>query len=227
MVHPDIEKSAPDGSPLPRQNSVRGELGEVIEDAVAATAKNLRRISVIEGAGRKDELEIPEEVLREAIANAVIHREYGPRHVGQSVTVDIYPDRVEITNPGGLWGGKTLDNIADGTSLCRNAALMRLMSAVELPGGTGQARRRRRRRCAFHDQGDAVEDAHCTGFQGRYRQLQSKARQERDRDSSEPRMDQPCNQTGAIAARAIPASHHEEDGRVDGSGTPQKLDDRL
>ena len=30
-----------------------GELGEVIEDAVAATAKNLRRISVIEGAGRK------------------------------------------------------------------------------------------------------------------------------------------------------------------------------
>ena len=70
-----------------------GELGEVIEDAVAATAKNLRRISVIEGAGRKDELEIPEEVLREAIANAVIHREYGPRHVGQSVTIDIYPDR--------------------------------------------------------------------------------------------------------------------------------------
>ena len=83
-------------------------------------------------------MEIPEEVLREAIANAVIRRAYGPRHEGQSVTVDIYPDRVEITNPGGLWGGKTLDNIADGTSLCRNAALMRLMSAVELPGGTGR-----------------------------------------------------------------------------------------
>lgn len=117
---------------------MRGGLGEVIEDAVAATAKSLMRISTVEGSGRKDELEIPEEVLREAIANAVIHREYGPRHVGQSVTVDIYPDRVEITNPGGLWGGKTLDNIADGTSLCRNAALMRLMSAVELPGGAGR-----------------------------------------------------------------------------------------
>ena len=64
--------------------------------------KEPQGISVIEGAGRKDELEIPEEVLREAIANAVIHREYGPRHVGQSVTVDIYPDRVEITNPGAL-----------------------------------------------------------------------------------------------------------------------------
>lgn len=138
MVHPDIEKSAPTGPRYLDRTVCEGEIGEVIEDAVAATAKNLRRISVIEGAGRKDELEIPEEVLREAIANAVIHREYGPRHVGQSVTVDIYPDRVEITNPGGLWGGKTLDNIADGTSLCRNAALMRLMSAVELPGGTGR-----------------------------------------------------------------------------------------
>lgn len=138
MVHPNIEKSAPTGPRYLDRTVCEGELGEVIEDAVAATAKNLRRISIVEGAGRKDELEIPEEVLREAIANAVIHREYGPRHVGQSVAVDIYPDRVEITNPGGLWGGKTLDNIADGTSLCRNSALMRLMSAVELPGGTGR-----------------------------------------------------------------------------------------
>lgn len=138
MVHPDIEKSAPTGPRYLDRTVCEGELGEVIEDAVAATARNLRRISVIEGAGRRDELEIPEEVLREAIANAVIHREYGPRHMGQSVTVDIYPDRVEITNPGGLWGGKTLDNIADGISLCRNAALMRLMSAVELPKGTGR-----------------------------------------------------------------------------------------
>lgn len=138
MAHPDIEKSAPTGPRYLDRTVCEGELGEVIEDAVAATAKNLRRISIIEGAGRRDELEIPEEVLREAIANAVIHREYGPRHVGQSVTVDIYPDRVEITNPGGLWGGKTLDNIADGTSLCRNATLMRLMSSVELPGETGR-----------------------------------------------------------------------------------------
>ncbi len=138
MAHPDIEKSNPAGPRYLDRTICEGKLGEVIEDAVAATAKNLRRISVIERTGRRDELEIPEEVLREAIANAVIHREYGPRHVGQSVTVDIYPDRVEITNPGGLWGGKTLDNIADGTSLCRNAALMRLMSSTELPGGTGK-----------------------------------------------------------------------------------------
>ena len=138
MVHPDVEKSSPDGPRYLDRTLCEGNLGEVIDDAVAAVAKNLRRVSTIEGSGRKDELEIPEEVLREAIANAVIHREYDPRHAGQSVTVDVFPDRVEVANPGGLWGGKTLDNIADGTSACRNAVLMRLMSSVDLPSGTGR-----------------------------------------------------------------------------------------
>lgn len=138
MVHPENEKSSPTGPRYLDRTVCEGSLGEVIDDALAAVARNLRRISVIEGSGRKDELEIPEEVLREAIANAVIHREYSPRHVGQSVTVDIYPDRVEITNPGGLWGGKTLENIADGTSMCRNPILMRLMSATDLPSGSGR-----------------------------------------------------------------------------------------
>jgi len=44
------------------------------------------------------------EVLREAIANAVIHREYGDRFCGQSIAVDVFDDRVEVTNPGGLTG---------------------------------------------------------------------------------------------------------------------------
>ena len=62
-----------------------GTLGEMISDAVAAIAKNLRRTSTVQGVSRVDSLEIPEEVLREAIANAVIHREYGDRFCGQSI----------------------------------------------------------------------------------------------------------------------------------------------
>lgn len=58
--------------------------------------------------------------------------------MGRAITVDIFPDRVEVTNPGGLWGGKTLENIADGVSACRNATLMRLMSSTDLPSGAGR-----------------------------------------------------------------------------------------
>ncbi len=85
-----------------------GTLGEMISDAVAAVAKNLRRTSTVRGVSRVDSLEIPEEVLREAIANAVIHREYGDRFCGQSIAVDVFDDRVEVTNPGGLYRRREL-----------------------------------------------------------------------------------------------------------------------
>ena len=114
-----------------------GTLGEMISDAVAAVAKNLRRTSTVQGVSRTDSLEIPEEVLREAIANAVIHREYGDRFCGQSIAVDVFDDRVEVTNPGGLYGGKTRENLFDGSSRCRNATLVKLMSIVPLPDGAG------------------------------------------------------------------------------------------
>ena len=116
-----------------------GPIGEVIDDAVHAIMKNLRVVSVVEGTGRVDSPEVPAEVLREAIANAVIHREYDAPFLGQGVQVDIFTDRVEIASPGGLWGGKTLENLDDGRSRCRNAALMRLAMLLQPPGGSGRA----------------------------------------------------------------------------------------
>lgn len=113
-----------------------GTLGEMIEGAVAAIAKNLRRRSVVRGIGRVDELEVPEVVLREAVTNALLHRSYSERFDGEAVAVDIFDDRVEVINPGGLWG-KSRADLADGRSCCRNATIMRLMSLVSLPSGAG------------------------------------------------------------------------------------------
>lgn len=137
-MHPGIQKSDPSSSVRFLDRVIcEGPVSEVIEDAYHAIAKNLRTYSIVKGAGRVDELEIPEEVLREALANAVVHREYDEYFEGEAISVDIYPDRVEITNPGGLWGGKTLNNIADGISTCRNSILMKLMSKIHLPGESG------------------------------------------------------------------------------------------
>ncbi|MBQ9058037.1 MAG: putative DNA binding domain-containing protein [Atopobiaceae bacterium] len=138
-VHAGTTKAEPGKPRFLDRVICEGPLGEVVDDAVHAVLKNLRIESVVEGAGRIDNPEIPIEVLREAIANAVIHREYSDSFMGQAVHVDIYLDRVEITNPGGLWGGKTLDNIDDGQSRCRNATLMHLASFVQLPSGGAAA----------------------------------------------------------------------------------------
>lgn len=130
-VHPANHKSsAGKGLRFVDRTLCEGNLPEVIDTAVDAAAKNLRTFSLVDAGGREDQLEIPPEVLREAIANAVLHREYHPLFIGTPVTVDIYPDRVAITSPGGMWGGKTKENIADGRSECRNASLLRLLQDV-------------------------------------------------------------------------------------------------
>lgn len=136
-VHAGTGKSEP-GKPrfLDRQ-LCDGTLGEMIEESLKAIARNLRTTSVVRGAARIDEPEIPVEVLREALCNAVIHREYGSLFDGQSISVDIYSDRIEISNPGGLWGGKIEETLNDGQSCCRNPTLMRLMSIVPLPSEAG------------------------------------------------------------------------------------------
>ncbi len=136
-VYAGTQKGAPGSLRFMDRTICEGTLGEMISDAVAAVAKNLRRTSMIKGVSRVDSLEIPEEVLREAIANAVIHREYGDRFCGQSIAVDVFDDRIEVTNPGGLYGGKTRENLFDGSSRCRNATLVKLMSIVPLPDGAG------------------------------------------------------------------------------------------
>ena len=136
-TYPDTAKSAPGKPRFIDRRICEGSLSEVMADAMAAIERNLRTYSIVDGVGRHDEQEIPRDVLREAVANALVHREYNAAFTGQAVSVEIYPDRVVIKSPGGLWGGKTIDNLADGDSICRNATLMKLMRFVSLPGEVG------------------------------------------------------------------------------------------
>lgn len=130
VAHPGAEKSAVEGPRFVDRVQCDGNMPEAIEQAVEAIAKNLRAPTFVVGVGARTDSEIPKEVLREVVANAVVHREYDAQFLGESVTVDIYPDRVEVSNPGGLWGGVTLATIGSGVSCCRNATLMQLLHQI-------------------------------------------------------------------------------------------------
>lgn len=136
-VHPGREKSLPGAIRFLDRAECVGPMGDVVNDAVNAVVRNLRTHSVVQGATRIEVPEIPTEALREAIANAVLHREYASMFRGQPVTVDVFSDRVEVSNPGGLWGGKTRGNLSDGTSRCRNQKLLQLMQRVAVREGGG------------------------------------------------------------------------------------------
>lgn len=123
-----------DGTRFLDNRTVEGSIPEMVRDSLLAIRTNLTRRSVIVGAGREDHWEYPEEALREALVNALMHRDYHPSSRGTQVRVDIYPDRLEVSNPGGLFGNATQAELfVSPVSSSRNATLARILEDVTLP----------------------------------------------------------------------------------------------
>lgn len=115
--------------------AVDGPIPVIVRDAIAAITRNLARRSVITGAGRSDVLEYPEPVIREAIVNALVHRDLSLPAEGAQVQVELFPSRLVVRNPGGLHGPVTVDQLfEEGVSSSRNARLLRLLEDVPISG---------------------------------------------------------------------------------------------
>ncbi len=81
------------------------------------------RYRFTEGAGRQEIPAYPLRALEEALINALIHRDYS--ETGGEIMVDHFDDRIEFTNPGGLLGHLTIENL-EGKSRRRNPLLAEL-----------------------------------------------------------------------------------------------------
>src|SRR5665647_3603931 len=98
-----------------------------IDEAVLFLKRNLKLSYEIKEVRRKNILEIPEDALREAVINAVCHRDYFEK--GARVMIEIFDDRVEITNPGGLPKGITSENFGT-LSVTRNPVIASLLHRI-------------------------------------------------------------------------------------------------
>ncbi len=107
---------------------VRDDLLTQFNEAIFFIKKHLNVRSEIKGVNREDIYEIPIEALREAVVNAIMHRDYSVR--GTSLTVEVYDDRVEITNPGGLPKGLSPDSFGR-VSIRRNELIADLFYRLD------------------------------------------------------------------------------------------------
>lgn len=114
-----------------------GSLIAMLRQGMDAILRNLQRRAVVQGLFRRDVWEYPVEALREALVNALAHRDYSPLARGTPVQVRIFPDRLEVENPGGLFGPVTVERLGEpGLLATRNAHLMRLLE--DLPDDDGR-----------------------------------------------------------------------------------------
>lgn len=93
-------------------------------------------LATIEVAGFHH-IEIPEisiEVIREAVLNALVHRDY---FISGSVYISMYPDRVEISNPGGFIGDVTPENVLRHAPVRRNGLLANVLQSIGLVNRMG------------------------------------------------------------------------------------------
>jgi ATP-dependent DNA helicase RecG len=105
-----------------------GPLPLALNDALQAVVGAMRKRSLIQGLIRQEIPEYPPEAVREALVNAVGHRDYSQLARGTQVQVQMFQDRLEIQNPGGLFGPVTEENLGEpGVQAARNQFLMQIL----------------------------------------------------------------------------------------------------
>lgn len=128
------EGLAADGARFIDARTIIGPIPAMVSDTLAAVRRNSRMRTYVEGGARIEVPEYPEVAIREAVANALMHRDYSPEGLGAQVQVNMYSDRIEIINPGGLYGTVTVDNIGQyGASSSRNQFLSRILESTPYP----------------------------------------------------------------------------------------------
>ena len=104
---------------------IEGTIAEMEEEALSFCKRNMKTRTVIDPqtGKRTDQPEYPIRALREAILNALIHRDYSIYTEGTPVQINFFSDRLEIHSPGSLYGRMTVDQLGHTRPDLRNPAL--------------------------------------------------------------------------------------------------------
>jgi ATP-dependent DNA helicase RecG len=107
------EERTPQGARFVDSRRFEGPIPEMVTQAETYVLGAMRKAVLIDGVFRREIPEYPQEALREALANAVAHRDYSPYVRGSYIRLQMFADRLEIQSPGGLFGNVTVENLEE------------------------------------------------------------------------------------------------------------------
>ena len=117
-----IRQAVESAEPYTRNVEIVGPAARQVEHTWQVLLEEIRQRPQVQGLERRETYEYPLEAVREAVVNAICHRDYSIE--GQRVEVRLFDDHIEIMSPGGLPGHITVENILD-EHYSRNPRLVR------------------------------------------------------------------------------------------------------
>jgi len=104
---------------------IEGTLTDMLEEAMAFCVRNMKTRTIIDlNTGKHvNKTEYPRGAIREAILNALIHRDYSHHTEGTPIQINFFTDRLEIHSPGSLYGRMTVEQLGIARLDQRNPAL--------------------------------------------------------------------------------------------------------
>lgn len=125
---------ADDGARFTDNKRIEGTIPEMLKGAMSFVRANTRVRTLIGKDGRRSDIpDYPMNAVREVILNALVHRDYSMHTEGMPVQLIIFSDRLEVINPGGLYGRLSIDMLGKAQPDTRNPVLA---TALEVMGVT-------------------------------------------------------------------------------------------
>ncbi len=114
---------------------ITGTIPSMVKQSVEFIMKNMKKRTIIkkDTGERSDKMEYPIDAIREAVINSLVHRDYSIYTESSYISIRMFNDRLEITNPGGLYGDLTIENLNEIVNPpVRNKTIVRILEELEV-----------------------------------------------------------------------------------------------
>lgn len=113
---------------------IEGTIRDMLTDAISFVRKNTKTKTIInpQTGERKDKPDYPITAVREVILNALVHRDYSIHTEGMPIQLQIFPDKLVVTNPGGLYGRIRLSQLGEKQADTRNPVLATALETMRI-----------------------------------------------------------------------------------------------